>query len=472
MNCFVNCVFSQCRGKREELREKPLRENPCARGKNAKSLCGEQPTQRRPPRCARDREPFPCARENANPRRSEHRPSRVAQTLDQGAPIPMSYRPLKDGIPNYFFPMLADHSREDAYAAAIRACLADLARATCDLSRPLRVLDFGCGTGLLGLLVLRAAADLERAVHVTFLDCNASMLESAAYEVERTERPPSATVSFFLGTCTRGRRGVAVFDEPVDMVVSEILGTFAMSEGMPKYLGDAVKLVKPHGGVVHVVPTEVSQFAEVRDESILVASKAHASSFHALQLCRRRAEHLCLHVNHQPEFDQTIPCEHRVLLSSHSFGGHGLGDDEPRKSTKWTMRFRPSHILAFTWEAKLWGDHKLCNDFASANPGRMNAWGIPLCFVLPHAAEEEIDATLEVHWPPQAPMPRRINLVATDPHGRKVLGRKRANAATELLAEDSDDDGSDDDDYEDSGDDEDYEDSGDEEVHPPPKRRK
>ena len=77
------------------------------------------------------------------------------------------YIPADSGLPTYFLPMLDDHDRNDAYSKAI---VSTIERFVLEQGRRPRVLDLGCGTGMLSLFALRAGAE-----HVTCLDINREM---------------------------------------------------------------------------------------------------------------------------------------------------------------------------------------------------------------------------------------------------------------------------------------------------------
>jgi len=81
------------------------------------------------------------------------------------------YLPIESGLPAYFLPMLDDKDRNDLYSKAIKetieAFIAEQGRAP-------RVLDLGCGTGMLSVFALRHGAE-----HITALDLNSNMVTLA-----------------------------------------------------------------------------------------------------------------------------------------------------------------------------------------------------------------------------------------------------------------------------------------------------
>ena len=385
------------------------------------------------------------------------------------------YRPADAGVPSYFKSMLFDVDKERKYRAAIAALLADLASHA--PGRKLRVLDFGCGTGLLGSLVLLEAAAQSLPVHVIFLDLNPTMLDSAEWEIGQMDSINGTSYEFVCGTCTPGRRamrGVRISDESVDALVrapisaltsllnasftlrrrllpfvqvSEILGTFSVSESMHVYLADAAKLVTPRGGKKHVIPSAVTQFAEVYDEAILVPNKAELSERHAVGLYRRLGPNLHLVINRQPEFDTSLRPLATAVVRTDRFSSSSAYEYEGEPLVTIDHAFCPNHILAFTWQAHLWGTSVIHNTFQAANPARMQAWGIPFTFILPHEAEDAADACLDIRWPKADTTPRRLSLRL---NGAALPGVKRLQTAdgSDLLDDDSEPD-DDDDDYSD-----------------------
>ncbi len=126
------------------------------------------------------------------------------------------------------YEMLADPVRMQAYAQAI-------ARAV----RPGdRVLDLGCGLGILGFMALRAGASKVYAVEKT------DSIELARAIAERNGL--SDRVEFFHGSSKDFQLA-----EPVDVLVSETLGSFGVEENTLDFTLDArQRLLKPGGRMV------------------------------------------------------------------------------------------------------------------------------------------------------------------------------------------------------------------------------
>ena len=143
--------------------------------------------------------------------------------------------------------MLDDRDRNARYNEAICACIADFKR---DNGRAPRVLDVGVGTGFLSTCCLLGGAE-----HVTAVDVQLRLepipptgrmpipSPSAAAQVNATMvRVATTNLGKVAGSKDRfnvvwvEHRNRSPFDkdERFDMIVSEILGTLAMSENMCK----------------------------------------------------------------------------------------------------------------------------------------------------------------------------------------------------------------------------------------------
>lgn len=126
------------------------------------------------------------------------------------------------------YEMLSDSVRMQAYAQAIRNNV-----------RPGdRVLDLGCGLGILGFMALKAGASKVYAVEKT------DSIELARELAERNGL--SERVEFFHGNSKDFE-----LDEPVDVLVSETLGSFGLEENTLDFTLDArQRLLKPGGRMV------------------------------------------------------------------------------------------------------------------------------------------------------------------------------------------------------------------------------
>ena len=191
------------------------------------------------------------------------------------------YEPAQDGLPAYFLPMLDDADRNALYERAISQCVA---RFSAEQGRPPLVLDLGCGTGMLSIFALRAGAR-----HVVALDVNRHMAELArrALDAEGFKRGRCERGGQFEVVCGSLRRGRTRASyapaAPFDVLVSEILGTLATSEGIYEHTQAVLPFLNRFAAAnaapaapaerVYVVPAAVSVTAAVwRFEALYSAS--------------------------------------------------------------------------------------------------------------------------------------------------------------------------------------------------------
>ena len=165
-----------------------------------------------------------------------------------------TYDPSRGGeqLQSYFADMVLDSDRNAMYAHAILAAVREFVERE---GRAPRVLDVGCGFGILTLFALVAGAE-----HVIAVDVNQ----------EHIERLPERLPARFVGRYTPMRIDVAqpnpfagAAPDPAlrfDMMISEILGTFANSEGASTYLpAYATHMTRHASGKVYCVPHRVVQ---------------------------------------------------------------------------------------------------------------------------------------------------------------------------------------------------------------------
>jgi SAM-dependent methyltransferase len=123
--------------------------------------------------------------------------------------------------------MLACTARLDAYRAALEEVVTPKSR----------VLDAGTGTGVLAAMAARAGAAQVFAVD------NAEMLSQAAEVMRRSGLHDKVQTM-------RGDFGVLRLPEPVDVVVTETFGSFALAEGSMEDMASCVEHNLVEGGVV------------------------------------------------------------------------------------------------------------------------------------------------------------------------------------------------------------------------------
>lgn len=116
-----------------------------------------------------------------------------------------------------------------------------------------RIADLGCGSGILGLLCLRAGAGRVYGIDST------AMLEVARETFSRADWAERAT-------CIRGHSHRVVLPEPVDVVICDHVGYFGFDYGIAHTLQDARRrFLKPEG---RLIPARLRlQLAAVESEA-------------------------------------------------------------------------------------------------------------------------------------------------------------------------------------------------------------
>ena len=320
------------------------------------------------------------------------------------------YEPAEDGLPAYFFAMLDDADRNEQFRIAI--CRA-IAAFKAQQGRAPRVLDFGCGTGMLSAFALRAGA-----AHVTALDVNKVICEVCEHSLS-TEFD-SANFLVVHGTIkpTRENATASRFSytpkDKFDMLVTEMLGTLATSENMFEYTENVLPYLNTFADVgVYIVPQCVRQFATLYHFPSLYASSNEAApirnAFYGmipvpntssgavnlissqtigvpLHLCDPSAvssmalirvdTHLCRDGGEPKWIERELPYSNFQPLELLSLGTQDEG------------RLTMEHFLVFEWTAHLWDNVTLENTLACLGrlPPRNAAarhahWGFMFCRV-------------------------------------------------------------------------------------------
>ena len=137
-------------------------------------------------------------------------------------------------LKGYFYAMLDDEYRYIQYKTAIANCIQQFKN---DNGRPPRVLDVGIGTGMLSALCL-----LNVCEHVVGVDINDYLRKQANENLSNIKSTLNLSTTFTTFTVVKKLQIDPKITDHVqkhgkfDILVSEILGSFATSENMHKYL--------------------------------------------------------------------------------------------------------------------------------------------------------------------------------------------------------------------------------------------
>jgi len=304
-----------------------------------------------------------------------------------GAPGDATYDPSRGGdlLQAYFADMVLDSDRNAMYAHAILAAVREFVRTE---GRAPRVLDAGCGFGVLTLFALAAGAE-----HVVAADVSR----------EHVARLPERLPARFAGKYTpvhidlkRPNPFTAATLDPAlrfDMLISEILGTFANGEGESVYLREyATHMTRHASGTVYCVPHRVTQtfrkvalpFAVVdlmeREFELQYMPTEHVGLLYEWMPPRYLQEPVAVRVDRfdtQP-FDVVLP--HRVQFGPGCY------------VAEWVAVLWPGVTLRNTWE---WA-HAHTADLHSKH-ARARAWGLMLFRVPPGTVATANTATATVH---------------------------------------------------------------------------
>ena len=147
-------------------------------------------------------------------------------------------------IPDYHFSMLNDSARNDAYYRGIVAAVA--AHRARHGGAPPRVLDIGCGAGLLSMFALHAGA-----AEVVACERDAKLAAVACADLEAAHLGGGTVTVVAAHSRDLSRDNVGEFD----IIVSEVFGSDALSEGALPTLAHARAALLAPGGVM--VPQQV-----------------------------------------------------------------------------------------------------------------------------------------------------------------------------------------------------------------------
>jgi SAM-dependent methyltransferase len=224
--------------------------------------------------------------------------------------------------------LLADRIRNRAYAEAIR--LAITAKRT-------RVADLGTGTGFLSILCERAGAR-----SIWACDGDAGVIKLA----RATAKDNSATRVRFV----HGHSTALAPPEPVDLIVSEILGHFAGEEHLVESLVDAQRWLAPGG---RMIPARVEQWlCPVTGDTVQRGIDVFTDHQGVNLTAARR-------IALQNGYVRTL--DPRELLDGGRAGQvidrmSFPGDEASRRhgAAAWTLPKGPIHGFCLWWVAELW----------------------------------------------------------------------------------------------------------------------
>ncbi len=269
--------------------------------------------------------------------------------------------------------LLADRIRNQAYAEAIRLAIQP---------KRTRVADLGTGTGFLSILCERAGAR-----SVWSCDGDAGVIRLA----RQTTKDNRATRIRFA----HGFSHELAPPEPVDLVVSEILGHFAGEEHMVESLGDARRWLTPGG---RMIPAAVEQWlCPVVGDTVQRGIDVFADH-QGVDLSAARTIAL------QNGYVRTL--DPRELLD----GGRAAqcidrmrfpGDEASRRrcTAAWTLPGGQVHGLCLWWQAELWEGVSLTTS-PLAPPTHWEQIYLPLQKPLAAKAGDRLEAELrfDTRW--------------------------------------------------------------------------
>lgn len=321
----------------------------------------------------------------------------------------MSYTPATGGFPTYFLTMLLDDERREAFRNALKPFLMEVCqrfRVGADAAHPCRLIDFGCGTGLLTQLCFDVAKELRLHIYVWLVDVNSDLLDLAGEVLTRSGFHSFSCIRGTLDRTKRTRAGATEVGADADFVttpwpantvlahglVSEILGTTAHSEGIHVYLPKALEFVMAdEDGRKWAIPEKTSEYVAIYANPFFTHPHLKHIFTRIIQSDVFVATNdLCGSPVTDASFLADQPPRFRALIDVNRYGKHETDDDTVRQPL--TQTVTPTDMVVLEWKAVLYssGDtsvtltnalSKIDDDaFCLPNPSKMNAWGFLVAF--------------------------------------------------------------------------------------------
>ena len=258
----------------------------------------------------------------------------------------------------YFFSMLADVDRALQYQHAIESCIQDFAHAHPDVN-PVHVLDIGVGTGLLTLFASQTKLPDNQRVKVLAVDTNKHVITYATKFLTLANKELMQNITLVqvekekpLAKLAKTKRGDSETDTygpgSIDIVVSEILGTYVESEFMHSILKKYENMVKQRGNRFYMVPEMVTQSLVTKRLSHLPVGAAYMLNAFARRPSRNfqltSSQHLSALLLTCGLHD--IKTDLLVQIGEKAAEGEGEAKFFPRKRESWTREATSAQLHA------------------------------------------------------------------------------------------------------------------------------
>ena len=314
----------------------------------------------------------------------------------------------EEHLKSYFFSMLDDNYKTTKYSNAIKQCIQDF---TAERGRAPNVLDVGTGTGL-----LTAMCVLHGCNQVVGVDINEFMVtdakenvEALRAEMERQNGTPAPPAHIYL-VGKQQKVDKKIIDhlkehgiDKFDILVSEILGTFATSESMNKYINVYAPVIHTFGedSRTYCIPQKIEQFLCAKYFNLPANLKC------ALQFCLKDARNNKAYVNTNtgginlnlflypntkaPVYKDGIPVDKITIHAEDYTKVHSIKNTptftklaDADKTCTIPIDFETDDVAlgVFEWQATLWGDIVLKNSMENSASidirsafGHNLAWG-------------------------------------------------------------------------------------------------